>query len=154
MNIFLNNSYVNLVRENRDFRYLWFSQIISLMGDWFNLIASATLVANLSSSGLAIGGLFLARLLPPFLLGPVVGVVADRFDRRKILIISDVLRSVVVLNFLFIKNEQDVWVGGNAAHYPGRHFYENIGHGYNLGLFLITFANACASSSLGACLCF
>ena len=52
------NSYVNLVRNNQDFRYLWFSQIVSLLGDWFNLIASAALVANLSNSGLAIGGIY------------------------------------------------------------------------------------------------
>jgi Na+/melibiose symporter-like transporter len=84
--------------------------MISQTGDWFNLIASAALVANLSGSGLAIGGLFLARLLPPFVLGPLVGVVADRFDRRKILILSDLLRTVVVLNFLFVRTAQDVWL--------------------------------------------
>jgi len=106
----LNNRYLVLIKENQDFRYLWFSQIVSLLGDWFNLIASATLVANLSNSGLAIGGIFLARFLPPFLLGPVVGVVADRFDRRKILILSDVLRTVIVLNFLFIQDVQDIWL--------------------------------------------
>lgn len=110
MRLPLIDSYVILVKENRDFRYLWLSQVISLLGDWFNLIASATLVANLSGSGLAIGGLFLARLLPPFLLGPVVGVVADRFDRRKILIVSDLLRAVVAVNFLFVRTESDIWL--------------------------------------------
>lgn len=110
MHTLLNNSYINLIQNNPNFRYLWFSQIVSLLGDWFNLIASAALVANLSNSGLAIGGIFLARLLPPFLLGPVVGVVADRFDRRKILIASDILRAIVVLNFLFIRDENDVWL--------------------------------------------
>jgi hypothetical protein len=49
------DSYVMLVRDNRDYRLLWFSQIVSLFGDWFNLIASAALVANLTGSGLAIG---------------------------------------------------------------------------------------------------
>ncbi len=103
-------SYITLVRDNKDFRYLWFSQIISQLGDWFNLIASAALVAGLSGSGMAIGGLFIARLLPPFLLGPVVGVVADRFDRRKILIASDLLRFVVVLGFLLVRSESDIWL--------------------------------------------
>ncbi|MCB0209810.1 MAG: MFS transporter, partial [Anaerolineae bacterium] len=103
--------FINLVKDNRDFRYLWFSQVISLLGDWFNLIASASLVADLSGSGgLAIGGLFLARLLPPFVLGPIAGVLADRFDRRKILIISDLLRAGVVLGFLFIRSESDIWL--------------------------------------------
>jgi Na+/melibiose symporter-like transporter len=104
------DSYIQLIRDNKNFRYLWLSQVISQLGDWFNLIASAALVANLSGSGLAIGGLFLARLLPPFVLGPFAGVVADRFDRRKILIISDLLRVVVVFGFLLIRSEQDIWL--------------------------------------------
>ena len=110
MHIPVFDSYITLVKDNHNFRNLWFSQIISQLGDWFNLIASAALVAQLSGSGLAIGGLFLARLLPPFLLGPVVGVVADRFDRRKILIISDLLRAVLVLNFLFVRSADDIWL--------------------------------------------
>lgn len=110
MRIPLIDRYVDLVKDNRDFRYLWFSQIISLLGDWFNLIASASLIANLSGSGLAIGGLFIARLLPPFVLGPVAGVLADRFDRRRILIASDLLRAVVVLGFLLIRSESDIWL--------------------------------------------
>lgn len=110
MRLPLIDSYVILLRHNQQYRYLWLSQVISQTGDWFNLIASAALVANLSGSGLAIGGLFLARLLPPFLLSPFVGLVADRFDRRKILIASDLLRAIVVLNFLFVRSGQDVWL--------------------------------------------
>lgn len=110
MHIPLIDSYIHLIRANRDYRLLWFSQVISQLGDWFNLIASAALVANLTDSGLAVGGLFLARLLPPFILGPLVGVVADRFDRRKILIASDLLRTIVVLGFLLIRTEQEIWL--------------------------------------------
>ncbi|MEJ2561068.1 MAG: hypothetical protein P8Z42_00135, partial [Anaerolineales bacterium] len=50
--------YLPLIRSNPNFRYLWFGQIISLLGDWFNLIASATLINQFSESGLAISGLF------------------------------------------------------------------------------------------------
>ena len=110
MRIPLVDSYITLVRHNRNYRLLWLSEVVSLTGDWFTLIASASLVAHLSGSGLAIGGLFLARLLPPFVLGPLAGIIADRFDRRKILIASDLLRALVVLNFLFIRSEQDVWL--------------------------------------------
>lgn len=110
MRIPLIDKYITLVRLNRDFRYLWFSQVISLLGDWFNLIASAKLIEELSGSGLAFSGLFLARLLPPFVLGPVAGVLADRFDRRRIMIVSDLLRCLVVLGFLFVRTEQDIWL--------------------------------------------
>ncbi|MFQ5576810.1 MAG: MFS transporter, partial [Anaerolineae bacterium] len=73
-------------------------------------IATITLVSKLSGSGLAVSGLFVARLLPPFFWGPVVGVVADRFDRRKILIASDLLRAVVVLGFLLVKTAHHIWL--------------------------------------------
>lgn len=110
MQIPLIDGYVTLICHNQNYRYLWLSQVISQLGDWFNLIASATLVADLSGSGLAIGGLFLARLLPPFVLGPFAGVVADRLDRRKILIMSDLLRFIIVLGFLLVQTEQDIWL--------------------------------------------
>lgn len=110
MRIPLIESYVTILRSNRSYRYLWFSQVVSWLGDWFNLIAAAALVAGLNGSGLAIGGLFLARMLPPFLLGPAAGVVADRFNRRKILIASDLLRVLVVLGFLFVRTERDIWL--------------------------------------------
>jgi MFS family permease len=110
MRIPLIESYVSLVRDNHNYRQLWLSQVVSQLGDWFNLIASAALVAQASDSGLAIGGLFLARLLPPFLLGPLAGVVADRFDRRKIMILTDLLRALLVPCFLLVRSEQDIWL--------------------------------------------
>jgi len=110
MNLPLIAPYIRLLAGNRQYRWLWFSQVISLTGDWFNLIATTTLVAQLSGSGLAISGIFLARLLPPFLLGPVVGVVADRFDRKKILLASDLLRMVTVLGYLLVRTESDLWL--------------------------------------------
>ncbi|MDX1522525.1 MAG: MFS transporter, partial [Anaerolineae bacterium] len=110
LNIPVIDKYVILVRDNRDYRNLWLSQVISQAGDWFNLIASAALIAKLSGSGLAIGGLFIARLLPPFVLTPVVGVVADRFNRRLILLVSDLLRFFIVLGFLLVRTEADIWL--------------------------------------------
>jgi MFS family permease len=92
------------------FRALWLAQVISLTGDWFNTIASVIIVNRYSASGLALGGLFIARALPPFLLGPVAGVVADRFDRRKVLILSDVLRAGIVLCILLVDRPERLWL--------------------------------------------
>jgi MFS family permease len=103
-------SYFPFLRLRPKFRALWLAQVISLTGDWFNTIASVIIVNRYSPSGLAVGGLFIARALPPFLLSPVAGVIADRFDRRKVLILSDVLRAVIVLGFLLVDRPERLWL--------------------------------------------
>lgn len=104
------NEYVALVRGSPDFRNLWLGQIVSLLGDWFNLIGSATLIATLTGSGVAISGLFVVRMLAPFLISPVAGVVTDRYDRRTILIAADLLRAGIVLCFLLVQDASTVWL--------------------------------------------
>ncbi len=95
-------AYLTLLRENSDFTRLWIAQIISLLGDWFNTIALSALVVayNPENPGLAVSALLLCRYLPPMLLGPFVGVLLDRFDRKSLLVWSNLLRVVVVLGFL------------------------------------------------------
>ena len=102
------NPYWRLVKSNRNFRLLWAAQIVSLLGDWFNFIATAALIAQLSGSGLAIGALITVRMVAPFLVSPLAGVVADRFDRKWILICSDVSRALVVLGFLLVHQPDQV----------------------------------------------
>jgi len=102
--------YLELLRENRGFRQLWLGQIVSQLGDWFNTIAVYTLVLQLTGSGRAVGLVLVARFLPTVVIGPLAGVVADRFDRRRIMIISDVLRAAVVLGFLFIRRPDQLWL--------------------------------------------
>lgn len=98
------------MRGNRNYRSLWMGEIVSLFGDWFNLIASAALIAHLTSSGLAIGGLFVVRMLAPFLVSPLAGVAADRFNRKGLLIASDLSRAAVVLGFLLVRDASQVWL--------------------------------------------
>jgi MFS family permease len=104
------SGYRELLRDNRAFRLLWMGEVVSLLGDWFGLIASATLVAQLTGSGMAVGGLFVARMLPPFLISPVAGVAADRYDRKKLLVLSDLVRMVLVLGFLLVREPSHVWL--------------------------------------------
>src|SRR5215212_2454937 len=104
------SNYFSFLQLRPKFRSLWLAQVISLTGDWFNTIASVIIVNRYSASGLALGGLFIARALPPFLLGPVAGVVADRFDRRKVLVLSDVLRAGIVLGFLLVDRPERLWM--------------------------------------------
>jgi len=102
--------YLTLLHENRNFRLLWLGQIVSLFGDWFNLIASAALVSQLTESGLAVGGLFVLRMLAPFLISPFAGVVADRYNRKHVLILADLSRAAVVLGFLLVRDPRQVWL--------------------------------------------
>lgn len=101
--------YYELVRHNPNFRNLWFGQIISLLGDWFNLIASASLIASLTQSGIAVGSLFVVRMLAPFLISPIAGVVSDRYNRKRLLIIADISRAVIVLGFLLVRSQEQIW---------------------------------------------
>ena len=102
--------YFELIRRNPNFRYLWGGQVVSLLGDWFNLIASAILIAELTGSGFAVGVLFTIRMLAPFLIAPIAGIFADRYNRKHLLIITDIVRVFIVFGFLFVQDENDVWL--------------------------------------------
>lgn len=102
--------YLELLRSNRGFRLLWLGQVVSQMGDWFNIIAVYTIVLNLTGSGRAVGLVLVARFLPSVVLGPLSGLLADRFSRRSIMIISDLLRVAIVLGFLLVRRPEQLWL--------------------------------------------
>lgn len=102
--------YAELVRTNANFRNLWFGQIVSLLGDWFNLIASATLIAQLTGSGIAVGLLFVLRSVAPFLVSLFAGVAADRYNRKWLLIGADLVRGLTVLCFFLVRDVGDIWL--------------------------------------------
>ena len=102
--------YFELLRRNPNFRYLWGGQVVSLLGDWFNIIASAILIAELTGSGFAVGILFAIRMLAPFFIAPIAGICADRYNRKHLLIITDIVRAFIVFGFLFVQDEGDVWL--------------------------------------------
>ncbi len=102
--------YIALIRQNSNFRWLWCGQVVSLLGDWFNLIASTILIADLTGSGLAIGILFTIRMFAPFFVAPLAGICADRYNRKHLLIITDFVRVLIVFGFLFVRDESDIWL--------------------------------------------
>jgi len=103
------NEYLDLLRRNPNFRNLWLGSVISQFGDWFNVIAAAELITRLTDSGVALSYLFLARFLPLFVFSPFAGILADRWNRKHIMVLSDVLRGVTVLGFLFVNDAGDIW---------------------------------------------
>ncbi len=94
--------YRQLLRDNPDFRRLYTAQLISFAGDWFLTVPVLGLVFDLTGSEIATTAVFVAATLPIFLLSPITGAVADRFDRRKIMIAADVARAVGVVGLLFV----------------------------------------------------
>jgi MFS family permease len=87
------SGYGELLRTNRHYRRLWTAEVVSFLGDWFNTIALYTIVQEMSGSGRAIALVMVAKTLPVFLVVPLAGPIVDRFDRRMILIASDVARA-------------------------------------------------------------
>lgn len=103
--------YIKLIRENHDYTKLWLAGAVSQMGDWFNVIVLLALVSDYSNgSGLAVSLFLLARIIPPLLVTPYAGVLADRLNRKTILIVTDILRAIIVLLFLFTTGAETLWL--------------------------------------------
>ncbi|MGA9667655.1 MAG: MFS transporter [Terracidiphilus sp.] len=104
------NELLQLLRRNRNYRFTWAGQIVSEIGDNFNNIAVFALAMELTHSGLVVTGVLLARAIPAITIGPLAGVLLDRFDRKRIMIASDLVRAVVALGFVFAATSHLIWV--------------------------------------------
>ncbi len=91
---------VELLRGNRNYRWMWAAQLVSEVGTYFNNIAIFSLVVQTTGSGLALTAVMLARAVPAMLAGPVAGVLLDRLDRRRVMMASELCRAAVVLLFM------------------------------------------------------
>jgi len=85
-------------------------QIVSEIGDHFNNIAVFALALDLTHSGMVVTGIMLARAIPAVTIGPLAGVLLDRFDRKRIMIASDLMRAVVALGFILTVTTHRIWV--------------------------------------------
>ncbi len=103
-------SYVIFLSRNAPYRLFWLSGIISQLGNWFNYIAIFVLLTKLTGSGHAVSWFLIAKFIPTSFLGPAAGVIADRFSRKTIMIVSDLSRALIVLGFLFVREAHQVWL--------------------------------------------
>ena len=87
---------------NVRFMRLWVGQGISFVGDAVSMVALVILVVQITGSASAVGGALVVRLLPT-LASPLAGVLADRLDRRIILVASDLTRAILVLGIAFAR---------------------------------------------------
>ncbi len=99
----------------RAFRRLWGVTYLCSIGDWLSLLALAGLVTKLTEGyqahSFAFAGVVLTQLLPGLLFAPVGGILADRFDRRKIMVICDVLRCGLFISIAVVGSPLWLFVG-------------------------------------------
>ena len=97
--------------RTRNYRLFFFGQLVSFVGEWMQIMAEAWLLLTLTQNGAAVGGAFAFRFAPVLLFGLWGGVIADRFDRRSILLITQSLAGVlaVALWLLVLTDAAQVW---------------------------------------------
>ena len=95
-------SYLTLLKNGNFFRF-FMAQFVSSLGDWVGVLAIAILADRIGGPS-GIGVVMTARVLPGFFVGPLAGVIADRFDRRKTMIISDLIRAAVIFSLPFFES--------------------------------------------------
>jgi MFS family permease len=89
--------------RNRNFVLHWLAGAVSNVGDFFNSLAVIKILSEKPESlGLFMALIMIAKVLPGLLFGPVAGIVADRFPRRTVMIVSDLVRAVLVLTLVFV----------------------------------------------------
>jgi MFS family permease len=98
----------SLLRNVRFLR-LWIGQGTSFVGDAVSMVALVVLVVQITGSASAVGGALVARLLPT-IASPLAGVLADRVDRRIVLVASDLARAVLVLGLVFARDLASIYI--------------------------------------------
>ena len=99
-----------LLRRNPDFAKLYGAQLISFGGDWFASVALLGLVLDTTGSATLAGLIIAAQTLPFALISPFAGVIVDRFDRRTVMITTDVLRALLAVGFLAVQSAETIWI--------------------------------------------
>jgi dTMP kinase len=91
-----------------EFFRLWLTQVVSATGDWLGFLAIAALATRIGAGSpeAAVGVVMAARIVPGFFLGAASGVVADRFDRKKVMVTCDIGRACVLVVLPFVDS---VW---------------------------------------------
>ncbi|MEX0833541.1 MAG: MFS transporter [Actinomycetota bacterium] len=101
---------LSLLRRNPDFRRLYLASVISYGGDWFLTVALFGLVLELSESPILASMIVVAQMLPFFFTSPFGGVLADRMDRQRLMVASDLARAVVIAGMLLVRGPELVWL--------------------------------------------
>src|SRR5947208_13760393 len=102
--------YIALVRSNHNFRLLWMAQIVSELGDWFYSVAIFSFLLELTGSAQMVAFAFMMQVLPQCLVAPTAGVINDRISRKKVMILADWARAVIVLSMMLVRSRGTLWL--------------------------------------------
>jgi MFS family permease len=98
------------VLRQRDFGLLWIAGFISLLGDWMLSIALPVAVYELTGSAVATGTLLITRMLPVLVLGSVAGVFVDRWDRKRTMIVANLVRAPLLVALVLVDSADRIWI--------------------------------------------
>ncbi len=98
------------VLHRRNFTLLWLGGLISMLGDWALIAALPYYIYERTGSALASGAILITYTVPALLLGSAAGVFVDRWDRKRVMVVSNMLQSVAVLCLLLVRSDDWLWV--------------------------------------------
>jgi hypothetical protein len=102
--------YLTLLRTNRDFTRLYVAQLISFAGDWFATVALLGLVLEMTGSAVAASIVIVLQTAGLAFLSPLGGVLADRLDRRRLMVGADLVRIPIALMPLLARDPDTIWI--------------------------------------------
>lgn len=98
------------VFRNPSFTRMWFAQLVSTIGDAFTMIAAGIYVYRLTGSTLQVGLMLMATSVPMMLVGLFAGVFVDRYDRKRIMIMADLLRALFIFLIPILLPYSTIWL--------------------------------------------
>ncbi len=102
--------YIDLIGQNENYRRLWLAQIISNFGDWFGILAVYALIQTYSGSELLLGLIIVVKMLSLAASSPLAGFITDRFNRRQLMILCDIMRGILVLGLILVTSQELLWL--------------------------------------------
>ncbi len=96
--------------RQRNFAFLWFGQVISLIGDWVLFVALPFYVYTLTGSALATGIMFIVQTIPRIFFGSFAGVFVDRWNRKRTMFVAELLQAFALVPLFLVHSQQWIWI--------------------------------------------
>lgn len=100
-----------MLRTNRDIRAVFIAQVVSFAGDWFAYVAFVGVVQDVSDAPILVTLVYVCQALPAFLMTPIAGPTADRFDRRTVIRTVSIVQAIAACGLLLASTPGTLWIG-------------------------------------------